>query len=241
MPKELRTVRRDEIFKEMVTARLERGGENFEILVKPQAVERIREGKQVNLVDSLAIDAIFRDLKKGLRASEERMKELFGTDDPIKVAETIIKKGDIHLSTEQRRALQELKRKQIVSHIAANAINPQTGTPHPPQRIEVAMEEAKLHIDPFRSVEEQVGRVLEALRPLIPIRIEKARMAIKLLPTDVGRCYGEIRSYGTVEKEEWQADGSWVGVVEVPAGLQGEFLDRLNERTHGNVETKILK
>jgi ribosome maturation protein Sdo1 len=29
--------------------------------------------------------------------------------------------------------------------------------------------------------------------------------------------------------------------VEVAAGSQGEFLDRLNERTHGNVETKILK
>lgn len=169
------------------------------------------------------------------------MKEVFGTSDPVKVAEIIIKKGTIHLSTEQRRALQEAKRKRIVSYIAANAINPQTGTPHPPQRIELAMEEAKVNLDPFKSVEEQVGHVLDALRPLIPIRIEKAKIAIKLMPSDVGRCYGEIRSYGSILKEEWQADGSWIGVVEVPAGLQGEFLDRLNERTHGNVDTKILK
>jgi ribosome maturation protein SDO1 len=241
MPKELRTARSDEIFKEMVTARLERGGETFEILVKPDAVEKIREGQDVDIIDSLAIDAIFRDVKKGLRASEEKMKELFGTDDPVQVAELIIKKGTIHLSTEQRRALQEAKRKRIVSYIAANAINPQTGTPHPPQRIELAMEEAKVHVDPFKPVEEQVGPIVDALRPLIPIRIERAKIAVKLMASDVGRCYGEIRAYGSVLKEEWQPDGTWIGVVEIPAGLQGEFLDRLNEKTHGNVETKILK
>ncbi len=240
MPKELRTGR-GELFDEMVTARLEHGGETFEILVQPQAVEKIRAGEDVELVDSLAIDAVFRDAKKGLRASEEKMKEFFGTENPIEVAELIIKKGEIHLSTEQRRALQELKRKRIISYIAANAVNPQTGTPHPPQRIELALEEAKVQIDPLKSVEEQVGPAMDALRPLIPIRIERAKIAIKLLPSDVGRSYGEIRSYGTILKEEWQADGSWMGVVEVPAGLQGEFLDRLNQRTHGEAETKILK
>lgn len=241
MPKELRTTRREEIFREMVTARLDRGGETFEILVKPDAVEKIRQGQKVDLIDALAIDAIFKDVRKGLRASEERMKELFGTDDPVRVAQIIIRKGTIHLSTEQRRALQDSKRKQIVSYISANAINPQTGAPHPPQRIELAMEEAKVHVDPFKSVEEQVGPILDALRPLLPIRIEKARIAIKLPASDVGRCYGDIRAYGTIMKEEWQTDGSWIGIVEIPAGMQGEFLERLNEKTHGSVETKILK
>lgn len=241
MPKELRTSRSDEIFKEMVTARLERGGETFEILVKPQAMEKIRAGEPVDLGEVVAIDAIFRDVKKGLRASEEKMKELFGTSDALKVAEIVINSGEIQLSTEQRRTLLEQKRKRIVAHISANAVNPQTGTPHPPQRIELAMEEAKVRIDAFRSVEQQVAQVIDALRPLIPIRMEKVRIAIKLLPSDAGRSYGEIRSYGTVLKDEWQTDGSWIGVVEIPAGLQGEFLDRLNERTHGNVETKILK
>lgn len=241
MPKEFRTARSDEFFREMVTARLERDGETFEILVKPQAVERIRSGKEVNIVENLAIDAIFRDIRKGLRASEEKMQEVFGTMDPVKVAEIIVKKGEIQLSTEQRRALQESKRKRIVAYIVANAINPQTGTPHPPQRIELAMEEAKIHLDPFKSVEEQVGMVMDALRPLLPIRIEKTKVAVKLLPSDAGRTYGEVRSFGTILQEEWQSDGSWIGVVEVPAGLQGEFIDRLNERTQGTAEIRILK
>ncbi|MDX1534060.1 MAG: ribosome assembly factor SBDS [Thermoplasmata archaeon] len=241
MPWDLRTSRKDEITKDMVIARLDRGGERFEILVRPEAVEALRTGEDINLVDELASDAIFRDVKKGLRASEEKMVEVFGTADSLEVATVIVREGDIALTTEQRRALREAKRKRLVAYIAANAINPQTGTPHPPQRIENAMEEAGVHVDPFRSVEEQTGPTLEALRPLLPISIEKTKFAIKLLPADAGPAYGEVRSFGTVLQEEWQPDGSWIGVVEVAAGSQGDFLDRLNERTHGNVETKILK
>lgn len=240
MPKELRTGHH-EVFDEMVTARLEKGGETFEVLVQPGAVERIRAGKEVDLVESLAVDAVFRDVKKGLRASEEKMKEFFGTDDPIAVATAVIKTGEVHLSTEQRRALQEQKRRQIIAYIAANAVNPQTGTPHPPQRLELALEEAKVHVDPIKPVEEQVEPVLHALRPLLPISIERLRLAIKIPAADAGRAYGDVRAGGKIVQEEWQSDGSWIGVVEIPAGLQGAFLDRLNERTQGTVETKVLK
>lgn len=239
MPKELRSGKGD-LTEDMVIARLEKGGETFEVLVRPDAVERLREGEEVNLVEELAADAIFRDVKKGLRSSEEKMEELFGTTDPFEVAEIVIRRGDIQLTTEQRRALQEAKWKQLVSYIATNALNPQTGTPHPPQRVENAMEEAGVQVDPLRPVEDQVGRVLDALRPLIPIRIEEVRIAVKLRPDDAGRSYGDVRSFGTIVREEWQADGSWIGVVRMPAGLQGEFLDRMNERTQGNVETRIL-
>ena len=31
--------------------------------------------------------------------------------------------------------------------IHRNAVDPKTGLPHPPQRIESAMEEAKIHVD----------------------------------------------------------------------------------------------
>ena len=46
---------------------------------------------------------------------------------------------------------------------------------------------------------------------------------------------------GTLLQEEWQKDGSWIGLVEIPAGIQGEFFDMLNKKTHGNVQTKILR
>ena len=241
MPKELRTERRDDVFKEYVIARIEKAGERFEVLVKPDAVQKIRDGKEVKVLENLAIDQIFRDAHKGSKASEEKMQEFFGTTEPLEVAREIIKRGEIQLTTEQRREMQEAKRRQIIQYIAANAINPQTGTPHPPQRIEIAMDEAKVHIDPFKAVQEQVKEILGALRPLIPIRFEKARIAVRLTAEDSAKCYGDIKAFGTILREEWQANGSWVGVVELPAGMQTEFLERLNARTKGNVEAKILK
>ena len=241
MAKELRSERTDDLFKQFVIARIEKSGERFEVLVKPDAVQRIRDGKEVDVLANLAIDEVFRDAHKGSKASSEKMKELFDTDDPLAVAKILIQKGEIQLTTEQRRQMQEQKRRQIVQHIAANAINPQTGTPHPPARIEIAMEEAKVHVDPFKSVEEQVKEILDALRPLIPIRFEKARIAVKLSAEDAAKCFSDIRAFGTILKEEWLGSGSWVGVIEMPAGMQTDFLERLNSKTKGNVEAKILK
>jgi ribosome maturation protein SDO1 len=241
MAKELRTDRTDDLFKQYVIARIEKEGERFEVLVKPDAVQKIRDGKEVDILSQLAIDEVFRDAHKGSKASSEKMKEFFETDEPIAVAKILIQKGEIQLTTEQRRQMQEQKRRQIVQYIAANAINPQSGAPHPPQRIEIAMEEAKVHVDPFKSLEEQVKEVLDALRPLIPIRFEKARIAVKLSAEDAAKCFGDIRQFGTVVKEEWQANGAWIGVVEMPAGMQTDFLERLNAKTKGNVETKLLR
>src|SRR3989442_5194629 len=176
MAKELRTERRDDLFKEYVIARIEKAGEKFEVLVKPDAVAKLRDGKEVDVLANLAIDEIFGDAHKGSKASEEKMQEFFGTTEPLEAARQIIKKGEIQLTTEQRREMQEQKRKQIVQYIAQNAINPQTNTPHPPQRIEIAMEEAKVHVDPFKPVEEQVKEGLDALRSPIPIRFGQARI-----------------------------------------------------------------
>ncbi len=241
MPKELRSDRRDDIFKEYVIARVEKSGEKFEVLVKPDAVQRLRDGKDIELMAELAIDEIFKDAHKGSKASEEKMQEFFGTTEPLKVAKQIIRHGEIQLTTEQRRQMLEQKRKQIVQYIAQNAINPQTSAPHPPQRIEIAMEEAKVHIDPFKGVEEQVKDVLDALRPLIPIRFEKARIAVRLSAEDSAKCYGDLKSFGTILREEWSPTGAWIGVVEMPAGMQTDFFDRINAKTKGNAEIKVLK
>jgi len=241
MPKELRTDRSDDLFKEYVIARIEKAGEKFEVIVKPDAVQQLREGKNVDILANIATDQIFRDSHKGSRASEEKMEEFFGTTDPIEVARRLILEGEIHLTTEQRRDMTEAKRKQIVSFIAANAINPQTGSPHPPQRIEIAMEEAKVRIDPFKPVDEQMKSVLDSLRPLIPIRFEKVKIAVKLSAEDSAKCYGDIKGFGNILKEEWQPNGSWIGVVEIPGGMQTDFLERLSQKTKGNVETKLIK
>ncbi len=239
--KNIRKAAPDELMDGRVIARLETHGEVFEILVDEDAVQDVRSGKDIDLLEKMAIDTIFRDVRKGTRASEEKMMNIFETEDVLVVAKTILQKGEIQVTTEQRRKMTEDKRNQIINIIVRNAVNPQTGTPHPPQRIENAMKESKFNVDPFKTADAQVQTALERIRPLIPIRFEKTKIAVKLSAEDCPRCYGDIKSFGAIQKEEWQSDGTWIGLVEIPAGLQTEFLEKLNQRTKGNVETKIVK
>ncbi|MGB2582298.1 MAG: ribosome assembly factor SBDS [Thermoplasmata archaeon] len=226
---------------EAIVARYESHGESFEILIDPKVVQKMRDGKEVDLIEYMVIDTVFKNAKKGTRAAEGKMKEMFGTTDPLEVAKTIILKGEVQLTTEQRRLMQENKRKRIVEYIAQHAMNPQTGGPHPPARIETAMEETRVKIDPFKTVEAQVPAIMDALRPLIPIRFDKVRMAVRVSGENYGRCYDDFKSFGRVVREEWQNDGSWIGVIEMPAGMQTDFLERMNSRTQGEADTRILK
>ncbi|MGZ4901356.1 MAG: ribosome assembly factor SBDS [Halobacteriota archaeon] len=224
-----------------VIARLVRGGEHFEVLVDPEYALQLREGERTAMDDILAIEEVFKDAAKGERASEEGLKKTFGTTDATEVAERIIKEGELHLTASQRHKIQEHKRKQIVNAIAANAVNPQTGLPHPPQRIEKALEEAKVNVDPFKSVDEQVNTALKAIRPLIPIRFEEITIAVKVPPNYVAKSYGPIQRFGKLIRQEWQHDGSWIGVVRIPSGLQNDFYELINGLSRGEAETKILE
>ncbi len=225
---------------EAIIARYEHHGKHFEVLVDPHKAYDFRESGEWER-DILAEESVFTDSHKGERARGEELKKAFDTEDAVAIAQKIILKGDIQLTTEHRRELREKKRKKVIAHIARNAINPQTRSPHPPERIASAMEEAGVHIDIFSPVEEQVKLVLTKLRPLIPIRFEQSEVAIKLSGEDYGKCYSDIVSFGEISKQEWQRDGSWIGVVKIPAGVRMDLLDRLNSKTKGNVEMKLIK
>ena len=224
-----------------VIARLKKGEEHFEVLVDPYAAADLIDGKDVNILQNLAIDTIFKDSKKGTHASEESLQKRFETTSVEEIAKQIILKGDIQLTTEQRHKMAKNKRNRIIDTIVKNAMDPKTKAPHPRQRIELAMDQAGIHIDPFKSISEQVKTIIEALRPLIPISIEQIKISVKIPSQYIGKAYGIARNYGALEREDWQSDGSWIGIIRIPAGMQTDFYDKLNDVTKGNVSTKILK
>jgi ribosome maturation protein SDO1 len=226
---------------EAVIARLKKGEEHFEVLVDPYAAADLIDGKEVDVVQSLAVDAVFKDSKKGTHASEESLQKSFGTNNIGEISKQIIIKGDIQLTTEQRHKMQKNKRNRIIETIAKNAMDPKTKAPHPRQRIELAMEQAGVHVDPFKPVSEQVKTIIEVLRPIIPISMENVRISIKISAEHIGKAYGIVRNFGSLEREDWQSDGSWIGIIRLPAGMQTDFYDKINDVTKGNVSTKILK
>jgi len=223
------------------TARISKSGEKFEILVKPDPALDFKMGKPLGISQLLVIEEIYSDAGKGTRASSEKLEKAFGTSEPVKIAEEIMKHGELQLTTDQRRQLVEDKRKQIVAFVARNCIDPRTGTPHPPIRIEQAMGQIKYSIDPFKSADEQAKDVIDELRTLLPIKMEQMRVAVKILAEFAAKGYGAVKGYGTISREEWQADGALVAVVEMPAGVYGPFVERLGKITQGTIQTKVLK
>ncbi|MBI2653065.1 ribosome assembly factor SBDS [Candidatus Woesearchaeota archaeon] len=224
-----------------IIARLKIHEQNFEILVDCNNALALREGKSIDMRDILAAMKVFSDAKKGLEASETAMKQIFGTNDVEEIAKTIIQKGEIQLTQDYREKLREEKRKQVITIIHRNGVDPKTHLPHPPQRIENAFVEAKFHIDEFKPVQEQVHEALKKLRPILPIKFEVKEIAIKIPPEFAPKCYSTVKSFSTILREEWQTNGYWVAVVELPGGMENDFYDKLNKICHGNVESKILK
>jgi ribosome maturation protein SDO1 len=224
-----------------VVARLESHGERFEVLVDPDLASLIRHGEDIDLEDVVAAGYIFSNAAHAEKASDEALQKVFKTTEFEPIARRIIQRGEIHLTAEQRRQLTAERRRQVITFISRNAVNPQTGLPHPPQRIEMALEEAKVNIDPFKSVEEQVKDAVKALRPILPIRFEEVRIAVRIPPDYASRAYGELSAATTIEQNEWQKDGSWIAVVRIPAGIQEEFYDLVNKISKGSAETRILE
>lgn len=223
-----------------VIARIDKFGHSFELLVDPNLALEMKHGKKSELSELLAVEKVFKDAKAGDEQSPEIILKAFQTNNISEVVEKIIVHGEIQLTTEQRKAMLERKRIEIIGFISRNAIDPQTKTPHPPQRIENAMEQAKIHIDPFKSNEEQVRTIVNAIKTIIPISMEKIHFAIKVPAQYSGKASAVIHRY-EIKKEEWMNDGSLVAEFILPAGLKQDLLNLLNSATHGDIVVKMIE
>ena len=223
-----------------VIAKYSHSGENFEIFVDSDKAYNFITGKLTDPVAVLEAEEIFADANKGERQSQDKIKKIFNTTELPKVVEFILKHGNVPITTEQRNKLLEEKKKQIINIIARNSIDPRTKAPHPPQRIDAAMQEARVNIDPFKGANEQVDDVVKKLSMKLPIKFATMKIEVVIPAEYTNRCYGTLKQYG-LKSEEWQSNGSLKCILEFPAGLQGEFFEKINNATKGNVTTKNLE
>lgn len=222
-------------------ARLKKGGETFEVAVDPDLAIAYKNKKPIDVKDIIKSAHIFSDVKKGLLASEEHMKTILGTKDAIKVAEIMLKEGELQLTNEYRHKLYEEKKNKIINIITRNGVDPKTLLPHPRTRIENAIEEAKVKFDYYKSAEDQVQDVISRIRTILPIRFETIHIEVKIGSKYAAKMYGVVLSFGKIISDAWLQDGTWMVIVEMPAGLQNDFYDKLNTMTHGDVSTNIIK
>lgn len=225
---------------EAIIARYEKDGKHFEILVDPDLAYELKEGKAVSVQRMLAANFVFTDARKAAKATPSDIGKAFGTGDVEKIAETIVKKGDVQLTTEFRRRKTDEKRRQIAELISKYAINPQTKLPHPQQRVLAAMDEARVHVDPFKPADQQVEDTINAIKPIIPISVEELALLVEIPARYSGRGYGVVKEYG-IQQEQWLSDGSLVVKITIPAGLKETVFRRLGALTEGSAKIEEAK
>lgn len=223
-----------------IIGKIIKDGEKFELFLDPDKTYAYLEGKKKDLNNILIVEEVFKDAKKGERQSPSKIISVFGTSDIYVVLKEVLEKGDIPLTTNQRKKMIEDKKRRVISIISKNAIDIRTKAPIPEKRIEMAMEKAKIHIDPFKKPEDQIETVLSSLKLILPLKFEKVQVAIKVPSQYAMKVYSILHSY-PVKKEEWTSNGDLIAVIEIPAGIQGEIYERFAKLTNGEVQTKLLK
>ena len=224
-----------------VIARLTSHGHHFEILVDSEKAILLKQGKQADLHDVLAVMKVFTDSHKGLEASPHSLMEAFKTSDIKEVAPLIIRKGEIQLTQEYRHKIQEQRMRQLVNLLHVNGVDPKTHSPHPVARIEAALKESNFHLEEGKPIEAQLHDAIDKLRPIIPIKFEIKEMNVKIAPIHTARAYSVLKKFGPLMKEEWLNSGYLHAVVEIPGGLETDFYEQINAVCHGDVEVTVLR
>ena len=216
-------------------------GDKFELLVKPDPAFDYKIGKISEISKVLISEEIYTDSNKGNRATNEKLEQVFKTIDPAEIAQIIMKKGELNLTTEQRKKMTLEKRKQIVTYIAKTYVDPRSHLPHPPLRIEQALDDGRVSIDPFKNVDEQVKDIVEKLRPIIALKSENITLEISVPAQFVAQSYTVLKSTGTLKKEDWQSNGSLKAILEIPAAARPHVIDRLGSITKGTATVEVVK
>jgi len=220
----------------ITTVRLTAEGNKFEILVKPDPALEYKLGKRTDLSSVLVSDEIYSDANKGTRAAGEKLVKYFKTIDHVQIATQILSKGDLSLTTEQRRKMVEDKKKQIIQYINKNFVDPKTHIPHPVMRIESALGEVRLIIDPFKPAEDQAKNVVDALRRILPLKSEILLLTLTIPSQFSTQSYNLLKTAGTFKGDQWLADGSLRVKLEINAGMKSSLLDRIGSISKGTAQ-----
>ena len=203
--------------------RLSAGNEKFEILVKPDPALEYKLGKKMDISNIMISDEIYSDANKGTRSSTEKLMKQFKTTDQLEIAKQIMAKGDLNMNTDQRRKMIEEKKRQIVEYINKNFVDPKTHMPHPVSRINAVLDEARLAIDPFKRLDDQIKNIIEPLRKVLPLKSEILELNVTVPAQFSGQSFSVFKSIGEIKSEQWLSDGSLQVVLNLNAGMKSSI------------------
>ena len=217
------------------------GKTTFEIPTKEGAATKYREGILKSIEDVITTDLIFTNFNKAQKASSDQLKSSFNTDDTTKVIQQILKKGEIQLSSAERKEKVDKKRKEIVEWLHKNYVDPSKNPPLPIPitRIENAMNEMKARVYVEQAAERQGVDLAGKMMEIIPMR--KATMMkgqIRIGHKMVGAAGNVVQKHAKVLKEDYDAEGVVYQVEVSPSGYDN-LMAGLTKVTKGEFEFKV--
>jgi ribosome maturation protein SDO1 len=221
--------------------RYEKHGRRYELLVNPEPAWLFIQGEEVEIDDIFEVYIVYENISRGVKATQDDLNVAFEGLTEREIAVKILKEGKLQLTINQRNEIQKDKRVEIVEFIHIHCINPRENTPIPKDRIENAILDLGVNISYKDDAKSQALEVIDLLKPIMPIRLESVKLAIKIPPSYTGSLYGYLISAGNLVQEEWLSDGSLAVVVNIPSGTQADFLEQITSKTKGKAQVKVLE
>lgn len=227
---------------DLTLVRLSTHGKRLEMVVHPENAWLYKQGEDIPVDDVVEGYVIFENFSRSLKATTEELVDIFGTNDEKKMAEMMIQKGELLITAEQRKQFLAEKREEIIAYISTHAVNPKTKTPHPPARIEKAIDDAGAKINRNDPAADQAVRIIKEInqKQILSIEIQTATIEFIVTAKDTGKFYGILQGSGDVIKEDWGTDGTLTMIIRVPAGVVGNILEKISDLSKGRVRSTVI-
>ncbi|MCK5141656.1 MAG: ribosome assembly factor SBDS, partial [Candidatus Heimdallarchaeota archaeon] len=186
--------------------RYEKHGRRYELLVNPEPAWLFIQGEEVEIDTIFEVYIVYENISRGVKATQDDLDVAFEGLTDREIAIKILKEGKLQLTISQRNEILKDKRIEIVDFIHIHCINPRENTPIPKDRIENAILDLGVNISYKDDVKSQALEVIDLLKPIMPIRLESVKLAVKIPPSYTGALYGFVISAGNLVQEEWLSD-----------------------------------
>ena len=76
---------------------------------------------------------------------------------------------------------------------------------------------------------------------IIPISFESVKLRVSIPASYAGKGYNMVANAGVIKSDTWEQDGSWSGLIEIPASKRQELYDDLNKLTKGQIRLEVVR
>jgi ribosome maturation protein SDO1 len=148
----------------------------------------------------------------------------------------MLKQGSSQTSGSERKHDSDQKKKEILTYLNKNYLDPKTGYPHPVNRLEGAIKNTK-YIYSTKNPDFQAKEIIKKLQGTLFFK-ENSK-SYELIISNEYNCANAIYGLSSVtSKKKERMRTKWV--ISIVPGNNDTLMEKLNAQTEGNYQLKIL-